>query len=160
MVAPYDHVRVPADGAARSDSERPAGEATPAALAPGVYRVVGVDESRVTLLEVADASGERVHTGRVERVPRSTLDGIERVDSPDEGGTLAAVGDGAEGLALTLRYAPRRMAGRPFQTLVGLTLVVAEALGPAVFPGLPESVLTVAGVVGVLVLVAAALDRP
>lgn len=155
MVAPYDHVRVSADEADRSDGETP-----PAALAPGVYRVVGVDASRVTLLEVADASGERVHTGRVERVARSTIDGIERVNSPDEGGALAAVGDGAAGFVLTLRYAPRRMAGRPFQTLVGLTLVVAEVLGPTVFPAVPGSVLTVAGAVGVVVLVAAALDRP
>ncbi|MFD1513887.1 hypothetical protein [Halomarina rubra] len=144
MVAPYDHVRVPADA-----------ETLPA----GVYRVVGSDADRVTLLAVGDETGARVHTGRVERVPLPTFDQFESAESPDPSGGLTRLRDVLGGLALTARLAPRRMAGRPLQTLVGVVLVVVESLGPATV-GVSESVLTVAGVFGILALTGAALDMP
>ena len=148
MVAPNDHYRV-GEGA---DAE--------STLSPGAYRVVGTDTDRVTLLEVADASGERVHTGRVEHVPRAALDGFERVDSPDPSGAFAVARNRLGGLALTARFAPRRMARRPVQTALGLVLFAADLAGPSVVPDAPESLLTAAGVCGVLLLTAAAIDRP
>ena len=148
MVAPFDHYRVGESG----DSGN--------TLSPGVYRVVGADADGVTLLEVADASGRRVHTGRVERVSRSALDGLEAVDSPDPSGPFVAAMSRAGGLALTLRVAPRRMARRPAQTALGVVLFAADLVGPTVLPAVPESLLTVAGVCGVFLLTAAALDRP
>ncbi|MFC5971802.1 hypothetical protein ACFPYI_10705 [Halomarina salina] len=150
-IALSDHFRV----GASADTGHNAGE-----LSPGVYRVVGTDADRVTLLEVADGSGDRVHTGRVERVPRAALDGFERVDSPDSSGLFATARNRLRGFALTLRFAPRRLAGRPVQTLLGVALVAADSLGSSVAPGAPESLLTVAGVCGVLLLTAAAIDRP
>ncbi|MWG34382.1 hypothetical protein [Halomarina oriensis] len=148
-VAPYDHVRVTGDESGVGDDT----------LAPATYRVVGIGDEHVTLLEVADTTGQRVHTGRVERVSHAVFDAAKAVDGPDSGGPLARVRSVVEGFALTLRYAPRRIAGRPIQTLLGVVLVVAEALGPATV-GVSESVLTVAGVFGVLALTAAALDMP
>ncbi len=64
---PYDHLR--------------AGEDAP--VESGVYRVVGVDEDRVTLLELTDERGRRRATGRLERVPHGALDGFEPASDPD-----------------------------------------------------------------------------
>ena len=155
-VAPYDHVRV-AEG---DDAGAGAGAAGADALSSGVYRVVGADADRVALLEVADASGERVHTGRVERVPRSALDGLDRVDSPDPSGPFAAARTRLEGLALTLRFAPGRVARRPVQTALGVALLAADRFGVSLVPNAPGWLLTAAGVCGVVLLTAAALDRP
>lgn len=63
--APYDHVR-----------------ATNAAIPDGTYRVVGVTDG-VTLLRVADASGNRVHDGRVFRVSRADYAGFPEAANPD-----------------------------------------------------------------------------
>lgn len=65
--SPYDHYR-------------PTDDTT----TPGVYRVVGLPGDDVTLLRVADESGRRVHTGRVERHPRTAFPAsFERASNPD-----------------------------------------------------------------------------
>lgn len=63
---PYDHVR-----------------ATDAPVPDGVYRVVGVDDG-VTLLRVGDASGQRVHDGRVFTVSRAEYSSFPEAANPDE----------------------------------------------------------------------------
>lgn len=66
--APYDHYR-------------PTDDVTD----PGVYRVVGRPDGEVTLLRVADAEGNRVHSGRVERHPETAFPAsFERADNPDD----------------------------------------------------------------------------
>jgi hypothetical protein len=68
--APYSHVR-PSD-----DVD----------VDPGVYRVVGTTEGRVTLLRVTDADGRRMHAGTVVRVDASTVAGsFEPAPNPDSG---------------------------------------------------------------------------
>lgn len=54
--------------------------------ADGVYRVVGVDEDTVTLLEVADSADKRVNSGRVVRASQETvLATFDDAPNPDEG---------------------------------------------------------------------------
>ena len=64
--APYDHVR-----------------ASDAAIPDGIYRVVGVSDG-VTLLRVADASGTRVHDGRVFTVSTAEYAAFPEAENPDE----------------------------------------------------------------------------
>lgn len=68
-----------------SDHYRPTNHAAP----DGVYRVVGVDSERVTLLRVGDDAGRRVHTGTIESVARDDF-GANYTDAkdPDETGHL------------------------------------------------------------------------
>jgi hypothetical protein len=70
--SPYDHYRP-------VDADYP----------DGVYRVVGTggpgEDGEVRLLEVADADGRRVTTGRVLSVPREDLAGFEPAENPDAG---------------------------------------------------------------------------
>ena len=68
--APYDHVR-----------------ATGAAIPDGTYRVVGVTDG-VTLLRIADSSGNRVHDGRVFTVSRADYAAFPEAANPDEGSVL------------------------------------------------------------------------
>jgi hypothetical protein len=79
--SPYDHYR-PVD----------------ADYTEAVYRVVGtgVDEGdgMVRLLEVADADGRRVTTGRLVVVPREDLAGFEPAENPDSGFRPLQVVDG------------------------------------------------------------------
>ncbi|NHN49153.1 hypothetical protein G9464_16355 [Halostella sp. JP-L12] len=68
--APYDHVW-----------------ATDAAIPDGTYRVVGVEDG-VTLLRVGDASGKRVHDGRVFTLSRAEYAALPEADNPDEESAL------------------------------------------------------------------------
>lgn len=52
--------------------------------APGVCRVVGVDEETVTLLRVTDADGNRRATGEVVTTERPLTD-VESTPDPDAG---------------------------------------------------------------------------
>lgn len=64
----------------------------------GVYRVVGTGgdggDGELRLLEVADADGRRVTTGRVLTVPREDLAGFEPAENPDAGFRPLQVVDG------------------------------------------------------------------
>lgn len=80
--SPYDHYRP-------VDADYP----------EGVYRVVGTGrndggEHTVRLLEVADAGGRRVNTGRVVAVSREDLAGFEPAENPDSGFRPMQVVDG------------------------------------------------------------------
>ncbi len=79
---PYDHYRP-------VDADYP----------EGVYRVVGTagnggGDDTVRLLEVSDADGRRVNTGRVLAVPREDLGGFEPAENPDAGFRPMQVVDG------------------------------------------------------------------
>jgi hypothetical protein len=53
---------------------------------PGVYRVVGATDGRVTLLLVADDDGRRSHAGTVVHVDAATVAGsFEAATNPDGG---------------------------------------------------------------------------
>jgi len=78
--SPYDHYRP-------VDADYP----------DGVYRVVGTggnQEGDVRLLEVGDADGRRVTTGRVLSVPREDMAGFEPAENPDAGVRPMQVVDG------------------------------------------------------------------
>lgn len=79
--SPYDHYRP-------VDADYP----------EAVYRVVGTgtdeEAGKVRLLEVADADGRRVTTGRVLAVPREELAGFEPAENPDSGFRPMQVVDG------------------------------------------------------------------
>ncbi len=79
--SPYDHYRP-------VDADYP----------DAVYRVVGTgvdeDDGTVRLLEVADADGRRVTTGRLVAVPREDLAGFEPAENPDSGFRPMQVVDG------------------------------------------------------------------
>ncbi|WP_135533612.1 hypothetical protein [Halostella pelagica] len=67
--SPYDHVRAE-DGS----------------LPDGIYRVVGVGADDVTLLFVADATGSRVHDGRVFTVSHEQYADLPAAPNPDDDG--------------------------------------------------------------------------
>lgn len=79
--SPYDHYRP-------VDADYP----------DAVYRVVGTgaddEDGELRLLEVADADGRRVTTGRVVSVPREDLAGFEPAENPDSGFRPMQVVDG------------------------------------------------------------------
>ncbi|WP_299268287.1 hypothetical protein [Halorientalis sp.] len=68
-IAPYDHYHAGPD----------------APIPPGVYRVVGHTDAAVTLLLVAEETGSRRATGRIETVDRETVDSLEPAANPDSG---------------------------------------------------------------------------
>jgi len=87
-VHPYDHVRAGPDGP----------------VPEGVYRVVGTGGDGVTLLQVADERGRRVHSGPVERVERETLAALDPAENPDDGVSLSAVLDPVAAYVTALRH--------------------------------------------------------
>jgi hypothetical protein len=108
---PYDHVR---------------GDGT--AVETGIYRVVGVDEDRVTLLRVADGRGRRVHEGAVEYVDRDEYGTLEPADNPDRPSLAVA-------LLLTLVGAGLVYVGSSPDLLAGLGTVARVPPELFVFAG-------------------------
>lgn len=136
----YEHFRV-------TDAN---GDSIPA----GVYRVVGTDESdtegRVTLLRVADADGQRRHTGDLRTVPREQVAAFESVPNPD--GDRAASDSVAAGLGdlyWQLRSFVEQLAANPLATVVALAVTLVGLFGDPVVP-LPGTLLGVVGVAGAL----------
>jgi hypothetical protein len=111
---------------ARYDHVRPTAVDHP----DGVYRVVGVDESGVTLLRVASPDGRRVHTGELVRVDGREFDGFAPAENPDGNRPLGA----AVASALSLGYWSVRafgteLAAHPPATAVAFGLLLAGAFG-------------------------------
>jgi hypothetical protein len=94
---PYTHYRAPGD----SD------------VAAGVYRVVGTDEGTVRLLQVTDADGRRVNTGRVVTVDRTVLSAaFADAENPDAGFRPWQVVDGMiEEVKMVGRWVGRLLGG-------------------------------------------------
>jgi hypothetical protein len=137
--AVYDHVRQPT-----SDGD------TDAALAPGVYRVVGVGERTVALLRVGDADGYRVNTGEVVRVDRDALAAFDSADNPDGNRPLGERARRfAESVVWNLRAFVAGLRAHPALAAVALALVVVGHQGHRVLT-VPESWLTAVSFLGVL----------
>ena len=141
--AVYDHLRA-ADGAAT------AGTDIDAALVPGVYRVVGLDERTVTLLRVGDADGYRVNTGEVTAVERDSLAAFDPADSPDGNRPLGEKLRRAAGtLGWNVRAFVAGLVARPLLAALAVALVVVGHQGHRVL-SVPESWLTAVYFLGVL----------
>lgn len=142
--AVYDHLRL-----AETDTV-PAVEAT-----PGVYRVVGTEETTVTLLRVADVEGRRANTGELLTVERDALGTFEPTDNPDGNRSLAAAFAGQlDGLVWQLRTFGRSLAARPALSVVALAVLLVGATGERFLSG-PEWAFTAAvfaGSLGVAVI--------
>lgn len=95
--------------------------------AAGVYRVVGTDPERVTLLRVTDADDRRVHTGEVIRVDRTDLDGFTGADEPSDNRGVTVV-------YWSLRAFLAQLAARPVVSLGALGVVLAGWVGETVLP--------------------------
>ncbi|ELZ29233.1 hypothetical protein C475_03414 [Halosimplex carlsbadense 2-9-1] len=135
----YDHVRPPASSVA-----------TDAALSPGVYRVVGVDEGTVTLLRVGDADGYRVNTGAVATVDRDALAAFEPADNPDGDRPVGEkIRRTAETLVWNLRAFVAGLLAHPVLAVAALALVVVGHQGHRVL-SVPEPWLTAVYFLGVL----------
>jgi hypothetical protein len=98
---------------------------------PGIYRVVGVDERRVTLLRVGDDDGTRVSTGEVVRVEREALSAFAPAEPPSAGRTATAPISFAY---WSLRAFLAELAARPWAGAIALALVVAGSVGPVSSP--------------------------
>jgi hypothetical protein len=104
-------------------------------LREGVYRVVGVneDEDTVTLLLVADADGERIHTGKTISVKHSQLDEVETASNPDaDRSSVDAIASVPETAYWSVHAFADQAASRPFLSSVALASVVFGFLGGGV----------------------------
>jgi hypothetical protein len=155
--------RPPADDSPQSaadvDGEAPSGAVgdhvspTTGDLAPGVYRVVGTDEERLTLLRVGDAEGHRVVTGQLHRVPRGNLDGFVSTTPPTApGGPEAALVDAAEAGYWSVRVFVSELLAHPIASAAALAVVVIGwfGVGSALATSLSPLVRAVALFVGSL----------
>jgi hypothetical protein len=135
---------------------RATGDDQPAGpLEAGVYRVVGTTETTVTLLEVGDGGGERVHTGRVVTVDRDGLSALEPAPNPDDDRSLRARFDGGlEGLRLSAWQFWRSLAARPLPSAAAFGLFAAGEVGSRVLTGydLVFGVLILVGGLGLVYL--------
>lgn len=118
-----------------------------APVQPGVYRVVGTGES-VTLLQVGDADGRRVHTGHVVSVDRDDLAAFERADNPDGSRPITGMFDD---LGWQLRAFARGLRARPLVSLVAGVGFLAGTVAENRLPG-PEFVATALVFGGAIVL--------
>ena len=125
----------------------------------GTYRVVGRDAEGVTLLHVGDGEGERRHSGRIESVERASLDHLETAEEP-KSSPLDGLTDILEAFWFAARAVPGNLRDRPGQSLLGVALLVAAALGPAFATGIPGGVFPVANLLGAVLVGAAAAGLP
>ena len=101
----------------------------------GVYRVVGTTDETVTLLQVADADGQRVHSGYTIAVPTATYESLPAAANPDEQGLIAAsLRSVPTGTYWTRRAAGRRYAEQPLLTAILVAIPVIVAVGEGVLP--------------------------
>lgn len=135
----YDHLQpTSADDAARPRAD------------PGVYRVVGTDESSVTLLRVGDADGFRVNTGHVVTVDRTALTTFDSAENPDGTRPLSGKARGfVTSLVWNLRAFVAGLRDRPFAALVAIALVVVGHQGHRLLV-IPKRWLTAVYFLGVL----------
>lgn len=120
----------------------------------GIYRVVGTDESTVTLLRVGDAEGTRVHTGEIQQIDRTKLDGFETADEPAGRGVVATLADVPELLYFQFVAFAGTLTDRPGATAVALVCLVAGLIGDqlAAVPRAAEVGLILVGSLGLAAL--------
>jgi hypothetical protein len=130
-------------------------------LDDGVYRVVGGDASRVTLLRVGDAEGRRVTTGSVTRIDADRLAGFESVSNPDGNRPLAAR---LASLPATVYWSGRtfggQLAAHPVPTVVALAVVLIGLVDDRVVtvPDTVSGLLILAGSLGLAYVGGGRLD--
>ena len=137
----YDHLRP------RSDTED---DELASSVDPGVYRVIGTDESNVTLLRVGDADSYRINTGHVVTVGRDSLDGLDPAENPDGNRPLSEKARQVlTSLGWNLRAFVAGLRARPVGALVALSLVVVGHQGHRLLV-VPDRWLTAVYFLGVL----------
>ena len=116
--AVYDHVEL-------QDSDHP----------DGVYRVVGTTDETVTLLQVADADGQRVHSGDTIAMPTAAYESLPAATNPDERGSIAAtLRSVPTDTYWTRRAVGRRYAEQPLLTAILVAIPAIVAVGEGVLP--------------------------
>lgn len=121
---------------------------TEADVPRGVYRVVGTDGASVTLLRVADADGDRVHTGEVLAVDRETVATFAPAENPDDSQSLwRALASQPELAYWSVRAFVRQLVARPVAAAVAVALLLAGTYGERLLslPDVAASGLFVAG---------------
>ena len=111
-----------------------------------VYRVVGLQNDRVTLLRVADGDGRRAQTGEA-----TTISTFGPAANPDENRALGTALTTAVGnVYWSFRTVLTSLATNPLPSLLALALFLAGWFGEGVLP-VPDwafGVLTMAGITG------------
>ena len=144
MVSPtiYDHYSA-------SDTDYP----------DGIYRVVGTDEERVTLLQVGDTDGQRVNTGKIITVSHGDLGDFESAENPDGNPPVgAAVRSQLEMIYWSLRVFVQQLATNPLLSLLAILVILIGNFGEGIVP-LPDAACGVLIIIGVLVLTYAGSGR-
>jgi len=125
----------------------------------GIYRVVGTRSNSVTLLRVTDGDGRRAHTGEVITVPTDALEAFEPAENPDGNRSIGRrVAGAARNIYWSLRNAVESLVDSPLRTAAGLSLFIGGRFGGA-GTGLPESILSLIALGGLLLLVGVATGR-
>ena len=136
MVSPtiYDHYSA-------SDTDYP----------EGIYRVVGTGEESVTLLQVGDADGQRVNTGKTITVSYGDLSNFESAENPDGNRSVgAAVRSQLEMIYWSLRVFVQQLATNPLLSLLAILVILIGNFGERIVP-LPDigyGILIIIGALG------------
>ena len=117
----------------------------------GIYRVVGTDEERVTLLQVGDTDGQRVNTGKIITVSHGDLGDFESAENPDGNRPVgAAVGSQLEMVYWSLRIFVQQLAAHPLISLLAIAVILVGNFGEGTvpLPDLAYGVLIIIGAFG------------
>ena len=117
----------------------------------GIYRVVGTDEERVTLLQVGDADDQRVNTGKTITVSYDDLSDFESAENPDGNRPVgAAVRSQLEMVYWSLRIFVQQLAAHPLISLLAIAVILVGNFGEGTvpLPDLAYGVLIIIGAFG------------
>ena len=125
----------------------------------GIYRVVGTRPDSVTLLRVTDGNGRRAHTGEILTVPTDAVAAFEPAENPDGNRSISRrVVRAVRNVYWSLRSAVESLVDQPLRTAAGFSLFLGGRFGGE-GTGLPESILSLIALGGLLLLVGVATDR-
>ncbi|MFB6251943.1 MAG: hypothetical protein ABEI27_09730 [Halobellus sp.] len=117
----------------------------------GVYRVVGVGDGQVTLLQVTDERDRRIHTGELLVVDHAALSGFESVENPQGSRSLGtAVGSVLETAYWSVRAFRQQLRMAPLSTAIATVTLVIGLVGDLadVLPSLLAGALIFLGSLG------------
>jgi hypothetical protein len=135
-------------------------EAVDAGIPDGVYRVVGRDDGRVTLLRVGDADARRVHAGRVVTVGAEAFDALAPAPNPDGNRSVGdALASTVETGYRSVRTLASQLVSNPLPAGVAVGLVLCGAFGERFVP-LPDAAFGGFVIVGSLALAYVGSGRP
>lgn len=105
-------------------------EARDAEIPDGIYRVVGRDEDGVTLLQVGDIDGRRVHTGEVVIVSIEMFDDLSPARNPDGNRSLGDILTSKfERWYWSVRVFVQQLVRNPLPTSLAVLLVLGGVFG-------------------------------